>query len=930
MLNEHAPAGGRAPLPTDAIAIRGAREHNLKNLSVDIPRDKFVVITGVSGSGKSTLAFDLLFAEGQRRFLDSMSAYSRQFVEQLGRPDVDLIAGLPPSVSIEQNVSRGGGKSTVATVTEIHQFVRLLFARLGTQYCPDCALPVRGQTRDALQATLEAEAADRGDLTLLAPLVKNRKGFHSDIAIWAVAQGFKELRADGRWYEAGEPFRLDRFKEHDIEVVVGVLEGKSRRTTQANTPTPASRATLIDRALEVGKGVLYALDRRGTLTIHSTERACPKCSRSFSPLDPKQFSYNSSQGWCPKCRGFGELFHLPDVDRGADGESVEESWWRWQEGKREACPECQGSRLRREARAVHLDVTPLDSKPGATTGRKATSAGPTLDDLGTMSVDRALAWVSGIQLDERSLRIARDILPEIRERLHFLSEVGLGYLQLGRGVTTLSGGEAQRIRLAAQLGSNLSGVLYILDEPTIGLHPRDNDQLLDSLLRLRARGNSLVVVEHDEATMRRADWILDLGPGAGVRGGEVVAAGTLDDLRRNPASVTGRCLAHPVAFPSRGSRRLVPEPTAGWLTLHEASVNNLRNLTVRIPLGRFVAVTGVSGSGKSTLVKECLLPAVQAAVARKSTSRQPRKGLRVSGAESIQAVHEVDQSPIGRTPRSTPATYVGFFDRIRELFASTQEAKMRGYTASRFSFNSAQGRCPACDGAGSTRLEMNFLPTAEVRCETCGGRRFNPETLDVHWNGKSIADVLDLSVGEAIEFFSAHTLLRRPLEALRDTGLDYLRLGQTSPTLSGGEAQRIKLVSHLLTGLRGTAAGTGPRQRAAAPRSDLFIVEVPTIGLHIEDVRRLVEVIQRLVDGGHTVVVIEHNLDLIAEADWVLDLGPEGGAGGGSLVAEGTPEAIAAVAGSHTGRYLREVLRAVNAPPAAAAPRGKRRRTPSS
>ena len=473
-------------------------------------------------------------------------------------------------------------------------------------------------------------------------------------------------------------------------------------------------------------------------------------------------------------------------------------------------------------------------------------------------------------------------------------------------------------------------MLYILDEPTIGLHPRDNDQLLDSLLRLRARGNSLVVVEHDEATMRRADWILDLGPGAGVRGGEVVAAGTLDDLRRNPASVTGRCLAHPVAFPSRGSRRLVPEPTAGWLTLHEASVNNLRNLTVRIPLGRFVAVTGVSGSGKSTLVKECLLPAVQAAVARKSTSRQPRKGLRVSGAESIQAVHEVDQSPIGRTPRSTPATYVGFFDRIRELFASTQEAKMRGYTASRFSFNSAQGRCPACDGAGSTRLEMNFLPTAEVRCETCGGRRFNPETLDVHWNGKSIADVLDLSVGEAIEFFSAHTLLRRPLEALRDTGLDYLRLGQTSPTLSGGEAQRIKLVSHLLTGLRGTAAGTGPRQRAAAPRSDLFILEEPTIGLHIEDVRRLVEVIQRLVDGGHTVVVIEHNLDLIAEADWVLDLGPEGGAGGGSLVAEGTPEAIAAVAGSHTGRYLREVLRAVNAPPAAAAPRGKRRRTPSS
>ena len=903
MLNEHAPAGGRAALPTDAIAIRGAREHNLKNISVDIPRDKFVVITGVSGSGKSTLAFDLLFAEGQRRFLDSMSAYSRQFVEQLGRPDVDLIAGLPPAVSIEQNVSRGGGKSTVATVTEIHQFVRLLFARVGTQYCPDCELPVRGQTRDALQATLEAEAATRGDLTLLAPVVKNRKGFHSDIATWAVAQGFTELRADGRWYEAAEPFRLDRFKEHDIEVVVGVLEGKSRKISSS---TPASRAALIERALGVGKGVLYALDRLGILSIHSTERACPKCSRSFAPLDPKQFSYNSSQGWCPKCRGFGELFYLPDVDRGADGESIEESWWRWQDGKREACPECKGSRLRPEARAVHLDVAADGASTGKGAKMRTAVPGPTLDDLGNMSVDAALAWVSGLQLDERSLRIARDILPEIRERLQFLTEVGLGYLQLGRGVTTLSGGEAQRIRLAAQLGSNLSGVLYILDEPTIGLHPRDNDQLLGSLTRLRARGNSLVVVEHDEATMRRADWILDLGPGAGVRGGEVVAAGTLEDLLRNPNSVTGRCLANPVAYPSRGSRREAPVARDGWFTLHDAAINNLRTLTVRIPLGRFVVVTGVSGSGKSTLVKECLLPAVQAAVDRKTKARQPKKGLRVTGVESIQAVHEVDQSPIGRTPRSTPATYVGFFDRIREIFASTQEAKMRGYSVSRFSFNSVQGRCPACDGAGSTRLEMNFLPTAEVRCETCGGRRFNPETLDVHWNGKSIADVLDLSVGEALEFFSAHTLLRRPLEALRDTGLDYLRLGQTSPTLSGGEAQRIKLVSHLLTGLRGAAGG--PRARAAAARSDLFILEEPTIGLHIEDVRRLVEVIQRLVDGGHTVIVIEHNLDLIAEADWVIDLGPEGGAAGGTVVAEGTPETVAAASGSHTGRYLKGVL----------------------
>ncbi len=904
VLNELLPAAGRPALPADAIAVRGAREHNLKNISVDIPRGKFVVITGVSGSGKSTLAFDLLFAEGQRRFLDSMSAYSRQFVEQLNRPDVDLIAGLPPTVSIEQNVSRGGGKSTVATVTEIHQFVRLLFARLGTQYCPKCQIPVRGQTRDALLASLETEAAARGDLTVLAPVIKNRKGFHSQIATWATAQGFDELRADGRWYDAGEPFRLDRFKEHDIEVVVGVIEGRRSKTAE-----PGQRAGIVERALTVGKGVLYALDRLGQLTVHSTERACPKCSTSFAPLDPKQFSYNSSQGWCPKCRGFGEMFYLPDADRGADAESIEESWWRWQEGKREPCPACHGSRLRPEARAVHLEMDATGASPNR--GRRTPpTPGPTIDDLGAFSVDAALAWATSLRLADRAALIARDILPEIRERLRFLSEVGLGYLQLGRGVTTLSGGEAQRIRLAAQLGSNLSGVLYILDEPTIGLHPRDNDQLLDTLARLRNRGNSLVVVEHDEATMRRADWVLDLGPGAGVKGGEVVAVGTLEDLRRNPASVTGRCLASPPSFPTRGTRRPVTPKGQPWLILEEADANNLKNLTVRFPLGRFVAVTGVSGSGKSTLVKDCLLPAVQAALARKGKRGKTRGGLRVSGAELLQAVHEVDQSPIGRTPRSTPATYVGFFDRIREIFASTQEAKLRGYSVSRFSFNSVQGRCPACDGAGFTRLEMNFLPSAQVRCETCAGRRFNPETLDVHWNGKSIADVLDLSVGEALEFFAAHTMLRRPLEALRDTGLDYLQLGQTSPTLSGGEAQRIKLVSHLLSGLRPGPGSIGApaRRGGSASRSDLFILEEPTIGLHIEDVRRLVEVVQRLVDGGHTVMIIEHNLDLIAEADWVIDLGPEGGAEGGRVIAEGTPESVAQVKQSQTGRYLKPLL----------------------
>ncbi|HTH49146.1 MAG TPA: excinuclease ABC subunit A, partial [Candidatus Limnocylindria bacterium] len=810
MLNDADFAAAPA-LPPGVIAVRGAREHNLKNISVDIPRGKFVVVTGVSGSGKSTLAFDLLFAEGQRRFLDSMNAYARQFVEQLARPEVDLIAGLPPTVSIEQSTSRGGGKSTVATVTEIYHFIRLLFARLGTQHCPDCGVAVQAQTRDALRLNLLEEAAARGDLTLLAPVVRNRKGFHSEIATWAAKHGYEEIRADGKWYATDQPFRLDRFKEHDIEAVIGVLE-RPGRGPAGRSGDAARQQQLVDAALGVGKGVLYALDKAGTLTTHSTERACPNCARSFAPLDPKDFSYNSSQGWCPKCRGFGELFYLPDVDRGASADAIEESWWSWQEGKREVCPECHGARLKPEARAVRLDFQDAKPKAQGSKGRAGKAApnpeSPTIDTLAQSSVDDAFAWFEAVKTGGRAAEISRDILPEIRERLRFLREVGLGYLQLGRGVTTLSGGEAQRIRLAAQLGSNLSGVLYVLDEPTIGLHSRDNDQLLAALTRLRERGNSLVVVEHDEETMRRADWILDLGPGAGVNGGQVVAAGTLPELLANPASLTGLLLREQATkrHPARGERREVnPKAKTGWLTLHHATTNNLRDVTVRFPLGRFIAVTGVSGSGKSTLVKECLFPAVEAALAGKgksAKSKAPGNACRVTDFEVLNAVHEVDQSPIGRTPRSTPATYVGFFDDIRALFATATEAKIRGYSASRFSFNSKQGRCPQCEGAGYTKLEMNFLPTAQVKCETCAGGRFNPETLDVKWNGKSIADVLNLSVAEAIEFFGAHRKLRRPLEALHDTGLDYLRLGQTSPTLSGGEAQRIKLVSHLLGGLR--------------------------------------------------------------------------------------------------------------------------------
>ena len=867
----------------EVIAIFGAREHNLKNISLTIPRNQFVVVTGVSGSGKSTLAFDLLFAEGQRRFLDSMNVYARQFVEQLARPEVDLITGIPPSVSIEQRVSRGGGKSTVATVTEIYHFLRLLFARLGTQYCPKCQCPVQAQTRDEAGRRLAAELKARGDLLLLAPLVKNRKGFHTDVGAWAAKHGYAEVRADGKMHPTDQPLRLDRFREHDVEIVVGRLD-RRRRTTPAQRK--AARE-LIDAALDLGRGTVYALGNDRRTTVHSTERSCPSCGDSFGPLDPKMFSYNSSQGWCPTCRGFGETFYLPDVERGAGAESIEESWFEWQEGEREICPDCQGARLNPIARAVRL----WNDK--------------TIVDLSGASVDAALAWFQGLRLKGREAEIARDILPEIRERLKFLREVGLGYLQLGRGATTLSGGEAQRIRLAAQLGSNLSGVLYILDEPTIGLHARDNEKLLHALELLKARGNSLLVVEHDEETMRRADYIIDLGPGAGVNGGEVVASGNWKELMAQENSVTAQCLRAKKSYPARGARRpVVPGAGQAALTLTGAKLHNLKNLTVNFPLHRFVCLTGVSGSGKSTLMRDCLLPAVRAAVLRRRQSSAEKGEGAVTGAGSIRAVYEVDQSPIGRTLRSVPATYAGFFDDIRQLFSQTPEARLRGYSAGRFSFNSPQGRCPECLGAGNIKLEMSFMPPAFVRCETCQGTRFNPETLDIQFHHLNIAQVLDLSVGQALETFAAFPKIARALAALRDTGLDYIKLGQSSPTLSGGEAQRLKIVTYLLAGLRNPEE----MEPSRPGRSNLFLLEEPTVGLHMADVKRLVEALQRLVDAGHTVIVIEHNLDLMAEADWIIDLGPEGGAGGGRIVGVGTPETLAQNKKSHTGRFLRRLL----------------------
>jgi len=908
------PRKKRSNSSTDVIRIIGAREHNLKNVSLKIPRDQFVVITGVSGSGKSTLAFDIIFSEGQRRFLDSMNAYARQFVEQMARPDVDRIEGLPPTVSIEQRNSQGGGKSTVGTVTEIHQFLRLLFARLGTPYCPDCNLPASAQTSDAIVRTLLTQSKKRGPLSILAPVIRNRKGFHSEVAEWALKHGYERLRADGEWYDSSEPFKLVRFKEHDVEVEIGVL--KSGRKT-----TPTAAAELIETALEIGKGILFAVDESGELSMHSTQQACPSCGHSSPPLDPKLFSYHSSRGWCPECRGFGELFYQPETERGARADAIEESWFHWQEGKREICPTCHGARLNLQARSVKLALKGYPEKLPQIPDYQFCEEPPNIDAFSTLAVKDALALFDGIVLEGREKEIARDILPEIRERLFFLKEVGLDYMQLGRSVTTLSGGENQRIRLAAQLGSTLSGVLYVLDEPTIGLHARDNEQLLSALKLLRSRGNSLVVVEHDEDTMRAADYIVDLGPEAGVRGGEIVAAGTLKQLCDDKASVTGQALKETRTYPMHGAPRPVnlpnikrtqgrkkpskktqPSEATPCMTLQHATLNNLKDLTVHFPLNRFILVTGVSGSGKSSLIRECLVPLAKAAVEAKGAAALGEMSL--EGLESIAAVHEVDQSPIGRTPRSTPGTYVGFFDEIRKLFAQTPEARMRGYQPGRFSFNSKVGRCPECEGMGAIKMEMNFLPPTYTHCETCHGSRFNPQTLDIEYRNKNIAQVLDLSVAEAIDFFEPVPKVRRALEALRDTGLDYLSLGQTSPTLSGGEAQRLKLVTHLLTGLK-----PGKDSLRSRHTAKLFVLEEPTIGLHHSDVRRLVEVLHRLVDGGHTVIVIEHHLELVAEADWVIDLGPEGGDAGGTIVAQGPPTKIAQSKSSHTGRFLKKLLK---------------------
>jgi len=866
-----------------AIGIHGAREHNLKNIDVTIPRDQMVVITGLSGSGKSTLAFDILFAEGQRRFLDSMSPYARQFVEQLEKPDVDLVTGLPPSVAIEQRVTRGGGKSTVATVTEVYHFLRLLFAKTGTQFCPDCDLPVEKQSLAAIVKQIEM-AAKKGALKVLAPVVKARKGFHTDVACWAERQAFDTLYVDGALIPIAQFRRLERFKEHSIAVVVGVIDAK--RIAKARN--------LAQRALDIGRGTAHLLDSKNRLTVMSTEMSCPNCGRAFEELDPRLFSFNSPHGACEECGGFGEIWDQEfqtaaeeTSDSVLENELRAERESEWIDAtEAHECPSCHGSRLNAVARHVRV-------------------RGQTIDQFTNLSASEAARKIDKLKFHGTQQTIAADLIPEIRQRLRFMQNVGLGYLALGRSAKTLSGGESQRIRLAAQLGSNLRGVLYVLDEPTIGLHSRDNLRLLDTLAALREKGNSLVIVEHDEETMRRADYIVDLGPRAGSHGGEVVATGTLRDLERSKLSETGRCLKTPLSHPTRKSRRSLGT-VENWIQVHGARANNLKDVDVRFPVGRLSVITGISGSGKSTLMHEVLLPAVIEQLENRKRSGNGDLFKLVSGTEEIEAIYEVDQSPIGKTSRSTPGTYIKVFDEIRNLYAQLPVSRVRGYSASRFSFNAEGGRCESCKGQGVIKLEMNFLPEALVPCEDCGGRRYNPQTLEVLYNEKSIGDVMEMTIEEAAEFFRAHPKIARPLSLLVETGLGYLKLGQPSPTLSGGEAQRLKLVTQLKRGV-GRAENERIR-KMRKPGSTLYLLEEPTIGLHMADIDLLLKVLHRLVDEGNTVIVIEHNLSVIAEADYIVDLGPEAGADGGKIVAVGTPEQVAKNRTSRTAPFLRKTL----------------------
>ncbi|MGC8228049.1 excinuclease ABC subunit UvrA [Pseudobacillus badius] len=935
----------------DKITVKGARAHNLKNIDITIPRDKLVVLTGLSGSGKSSLAFDTIYAEGQRRYVESLSAYARQFLGQMDKPDVDAIEGLSPAISIDQKTTSRNPRSTVGTVTEIYDYVRLLFARVGRPTCPVHGIEITSQTIEQMVDRI-MQYEDRTKLQVLAPIVSGRKGTHAKVFEDIKRQGYVRVRVNGEMREVEEEIELEKNKKHSIEVVIDRVVVKDG--------IEARLADSLETALKLGEGnVIIDVIGREEL-LFSEHHACPHCGFSIGELEPRMFSFNSPYGACPTCDGLGSKLKVdvdlvipnPDLslkehaiapweptssqyypqlleavchhygipmdvpvkeldkaqlDKVLNGSGQERIHFRYEndfgqirendiifEGVlnnierryketssdyireqmekymgQQKCPTCKGYRLKKESLAVKIN-------------------GLHISEVTDFSIEEAEQFFERLSLTEKEMQIAQLILREIRERLGFLVDVGLDYLTLSRSAGTLSGGEAQRIRLATQIGSRLTGVLYILDEPSIGLHQRDNDRLISTMQNMRDIGNTLIVVEHDEDTMMAADYLIDVGPGAGVHGGEIVAVGTPEEVMNNPASLTGQYLSGKKFIPLPAERRA---PDGRWVEVTGAKENNLKNVKAKFPLGTFIAVTGVSGSGKSTLINDILYKTLAQKLQR--SKQKPGKHGTVKGIEHLDKVIDIDQSPIGRTPRSNPATYTGVFDDIREVFASTNEAKVRGYKKGRFSFNVKGGRCEACRGDGIIKIEMHFLPDVYVPCEVCHGKRYNRETLEVKYKGKNIADVLAMTVEDALEFFGNIPKIKRKLQTIADVGLGYIKLGQPATTLSGGEAQRVKLASEL--------------HRRSTGRS-FYILDEPTTGLHVDDIARLLTVLQRLVENGDTVLVIEHNLDVIKTADYIVDLGPEGGDKGGTIVAAGTPEEVAAAEGSYTGYYLNRVL----------------------
>ncbi|MED1419091.1 excinuclease ABC subunit UvrA [Bacillus smithii] len=936
----------------DQIIVKGARAHNLKNIDVTIPRDQLVVLTGLSGSGKSSLAFDTIYAEGQRRYVESLSAYARQFLGQMDKPDVDAIDGLSPAISIDQKTTSRNPRSTVGTVTEIYDYLRLLFARIGHPICPNHGIEITSQTIEQMVDRI-MEYPERTRLQILAPVVSGKKGTHAKTLENMKKQGYVRLRVDGEMRDVEEDIQLDKNKKHSIEVVVDRIVVKDGIHSRL--------ADSLEAALKLGEGKVIIDVIGQEELLFSEHHACPYCGFSIGELEPRMFSFNSPYGACPTCDGLGSRLKvdvdlvIPDwnlslrenaiapweptssqyypqllkavcdhygidmdipvkdipkplLDKilyGSDGESIyfryvtdfgqvkenyiefegvipnverryretTSDYIREQMEKymaHQKCPTCKGHRLRKEALAVKI-------------------GGLHIGEVTQFSIKEAKKFFENLTLTEKEKKIAHLILREISQRLGFLDNVGLDYLTLSRAAGTLSGGEAQRIRLATQIGSRLTGVLYILDEPSIGLHQRDNDRLIETLKEMRDIGNTLIVVEHDEDTMLAADYLIDVGPGAGVHGGEIVSAGTPEEVMKDPNSLTGQYLSGKKFIPLPQERR---KPDGRFIEIIGAKENNLKNVKVKFPLGVFIAVTGVSGSGKSTLVNEILYKALAHKLYQ--AKQKPGQHKEVKGIEHLDKVIEIDQSPIGRTPRSNPATYTGVFDDIRDVFARTTEAKMRGYKKGRFSFNVKGGRCEACRGDGIIKIEMHFLPDVYVPCEVCHGKRYNRETLEVKYKGKNIADVLDMTVEDALEFFENIPKIKRKLQTIADVGLGYIKLGQPATTLSGGEAQRVKLASEL--------------HRRSTGRT-FYILDEPTTGLHVDDIARLLKVLQRLVENGDTVLVIEHNLDVIKTADYIIDLGPEGGDKGGTIVATGTPEEVAEVEQSYTGKYLKKILK---------------------